>query len=196
MPKLTFIFFLIFISCHPASLKIKAVSDDFLHILHINEDTNVPSYDLDPSLSPYIQDFAVEATKRKHDISADQIERLRIFSYVDKLPDEVPPKVIGLCTRHTSYGKKNLKKIETKWLTINLHITKLKAYTGGDPIRLREVVFHELFHCFMNKSHLAPGVPGLMAPVLVKSPRVYTDWSGVLDEAFSKKYMEMIPDAN
>lgn len=193
--RLSLFVFLAAVSCRP-KLRVKAISDDFLHILHINQDAKVPDRDIDPSLAVFIPEFTKESAQRQHEVSSDEINKLRMFTYVDSFPDDVPPKVIGLCSHHTSYGKKNLKKTATKWLTIGLHKTKVQAYTKGDPLRLREVVFHELFHCFMDKGHLPEGVVGLMSPSLVKTQRIYKDWGGILDEAFSKKLMEMMPDSN
>ena len=69
-------------------------------------------------------------------------------------------------------------------------------FTEGSRILLRELVFHELFHCFLNKGHLPAHVEGLMNPVFTKgNRRSHRDWEGLLDDAFSPKFLKIMEDA-
>lgn len=163
-----------------------------------DENAEIPEKKFDPELKPYIDQFIKDARTRGVNITPESQNMLVQFVYVDKFTNhEMNPALLALCQRFYGYENLSTKAKKVRWNIIEVLKEQTALYTEGDKIRLKELLYHELFHCFMHKGHLPPGVPGIMAPVLNKgSERIYTDWNGLVDEMFSPKYLEMIPDAN
>ncbi|MBI2601419.1 MAG: hypothetical protein HYW48_00035 [Deltaproteobacteria bacterium] len=170
---------------------------DFVAIVfNQGETVELPERRYDKPLEAFLPEFVSDAGKRGVHIPDETADMLRQMIYVDKLTAANEPGVIAACARFYTWEKDIMEKRQVRWMTIEVLRKESEDYSGGDRIRLRELVFHELFHCLLNKGHLPKGVPGIMAPTLNKSnPRVYTDWDGLVDEMFSQKYLDLIPDA-
>ena len=122
------------------------------------------------------------------------------MKYVDKLSVAAGEGVVAACNRYyvESISQEGLKIYEEqkKWLSIEILKRESEEYTQGKEPKLKELVYHELFHCLLNKGHLPPGYDGIMSPVLDQnSTRVFTEWESLVEEMFSPEYLSIIPDA-
>lgn len=162
---------------------------------------SLPDKTFDVDLYPFVQEFVDDARVRGVEIDGDTQDKLRGLRFVDKLSIPAEPGVMAACHRYytaqaTLGGSKMIA-----WLDIE--VLKKESLTYADSgacerkILLREVIFHELFHCFLNKGHLPDGIEGIMSASFTKgNRRACTDWQGLVDEMFSPKYMSMIGDVS
>lgn len=155
----------------------------------------IPAVFIDPNLGHYRDDFIAEAKKRGVNVTNESRDLLRVMRYVDRFAMGGGTDVIAVCGRFYTSEQTFSGPNIIHWTTIEVLKKESEEYTGGVEPKLREVLFHELFHCLLNKEHLPAGKEGLMAPVFNKhSTRAITDWSGLLDDAFSPDFMNMIPN--
>ena len=137
--------------------------DDILNVVHKRE--KLPPVEHDEELASFVQEFVREAKKRdavniiQKAVPKEKIEQLLIIKYVDKLSHAANPNVLAACTRFKSESSHTQ---DLRWLRIEVHRERTKNYTKGSRILLRELMFHELFHCFYSKGHLPEEYPGIM----------------------------------
>ncbi len=184
--------FLILVSCAHIKRLPRTIAEDITDIISPSVKPDVPSRRFDPELEHFIPEFVEDAKKRGVIISKSSIEMLRRIIYVDHLSVAAGPGVMAVCSRY--YAKSDSANM--RWTIIEVLKNEIQQYVDGEPLRLKEVLYHEIYHCFMNKGHLPSGIPGLMAATFSKTnQRVYKDWDGLLDEAFTKEYLALTPDA-
>lgn len=195
------IFFAIFTSCKTKKIKSVAITDVFNHkiLSQVGIDMkSLPEIIHEPDLYRYVEEFIADAKQRNVGISQESVERLRQVKYVDTLTSSAEPDVVATCSRYSLeqpmiYGKKP----PLKWTVIEVLKKESQEFTQGHPVRLRELLYHEIFHCLMNKGHLPPGIDGIMSPVFHKEDkRAFKEWKILVDEMFSEKLIGMIPDAD
>jgi hypothetical protein len=156
-----------------------------------------PEEKFDPALKPYIASFVAEAKKYGVEIPPETVSMLKQFVYVKKLSAPPDPGVMAICTRFYGWeARKGINK-KVKWMTIEIQKESAEHFAQGDELSVREVAYHELFHCLLNKGHLPEGVPGIMSPTLNRdSDRVLLEWDSLMQELFSPTYLKLIPDAS
>ena len=159
----------------------------------------VPDKRFDPELLPYIGQFIDDAKKRGVKITQASKEKLRQVVYVDAFSiDDESTDAVASCNRYYSQVTTLSGPKELNWMTIEVHKERHKSLVGegkGRLIRLRELVYHELFHCFLNKGHLPDGYDGIMRPALSnRNPDKFDNWEGMVNDMFSPEYLAIIPD--
>ncbi len=181
------------------------LSDVFDHrllkTLGVNEQV-LPEIVFDEHLKLFVSQFIKAAKDNGRDISQETQDRLREIKYVDALSIGPAPGVMAVCNRYFAMQETLLggpKKIH--WMVIEVLKSTLDTYTTDDPkkaqILLREVIFHELFHCFMAKGHLPDSTPGIMNAFFVKGDtRAVKEWDQLVTEMFSDKEMALCPDTS
>lgn len=184
--------FLALVSCASIKRLPRNLAEDLTDVISPSAKPNIPSRQYDPDLEHFIPEFVADAKSRGVTISSNAVNMLRRVVYVDALSTGGGPGVMAVCSRY--YTKTDSQNV--KWTIIEVLKGEINLYVDGEPLRLREIIYHELYHCFMNKGHLPADIPGLMAPTFNKSnQRVYKDWNGLLDEAFSTEYLNLTPNA-
>lgn len=161
---------------------------------------DLPKVEYDPELVRYVKQFLDDAAERGVIIEKSTQNKLRKIVFVDNLSisNEDSVGTIATCNRYyakipTMTGNKSMN-----WMTIEVLREDSKQYVGegkGRSILLRELMYHELFHCFLNKGHLPEGYDGIMRPVLaIGNRRAFIEWDALVDELFSQQFMNAIPD--
>ncbi len=186
------------LACAHQQTKIfSSVSDLFQVIFYQKSLIDLPEWRRDSQLAVYIPQFLQDAESQGHPISQEMQNRLRQLVYVDQLSVPADPGVMAACSRYYATEFTISGTSELKWMNIEVLRKESQLFTKGDVFLLRELVYHELFHCYMNKGHLPEGYSGIMSPTLdPSSTLVHTDWQGLVDEMFSEKYLALIPDAS
>lgn len=161
---------------------------------------DLPELAFDEALKPFIGQFINDAAKRGVKITDQTKERLRQVVYVDKLTVKGGPGVMAACNRFYTYVGTIGGKRQLSWMTIEVLKKESTAYIGTNKedsiIKLRELMYHELFHCLMNKGHLPSNYDGIMSPTFAKgSQRAVKEWEALVDDMFSPLYLSVIPDA-
>lgn len=161
----------------------------------------LPELKFDDALKPFISQFIKDAAKRGVIITDETKKKLRQVVYVDQLTIKGGPGVMAACNRFYTFvgaigGRKKLN-----WMTIEVLRKESAVYIGTNKqdaiIKLRELMYHELFHCFMNKGHLPLNYDGIMSPTFTKgSQRAVKEWDALVDDMFSPLYLSVIPDAS
>lgn len=181
------------------------VGDMFHHM--VGEKTasdDIPPKQYDTAIASYLNEFLADAKAHKVAISEESVDMLRQIKYVDVLSTTKDVGVIAACSRYYSYSQTLSGKKLLRWMIIEVLRKESEEYAEGDRRRLQELLYHELFHCLLNKGHLpvdAEGnqIEGIMSPVLNKyNPRLATaeSWNELVEEMFSKEYLDLIPDVN
>ena len=160
------------------------------------EKRNPPPRFYDPDLEGFVGEFLKDASDRQVAIPQDAIDKLRQIKYVDALSTAAEEGVIAACSRYFIEEKTLTgSSMSIKWTIIEVLRSATETFTESNRIRLRELMYHELFHCLMSKGHLPDGVEGIMSPTFAKGDRrAFTDWKKLVDDMFSQKFIDMIPD--
>lgn len=184
-------------SCKTRIKKVDKAVSDLANIFVPPHKAKIPEEYFDPSLKPYIAMFVADARKRDVLITDESVKMLRVLKYVDNLSVVEDESVIAACSRFNSWDETATDRKKVRWNIIEVRREASDNFTGGEEMRLRELIYHELFHCFLNKGHLPDDKDGLMSPNLSSnSDRVYgKSWEQLIDEAFSKEFINLIPDA-
>ncbi|MBP6218893.1 MAG: hypothetical protein KA436_09930 [Oligoflexales bacterium] len=162
-----------------------------------------PPYRRDEGIMSFLNEFLADAESRRRNngetrgikITESSLNMLRQVKYVDVLTEGAEKGVIASCNRYYSYDQTLGGKKKIRWTTIEVLRTESEAYAEGNRRRLQELLYHEFFHCLLNKGHLPPDKEGIMSPVLNKNnPRIFTDWDRLVDELFSPEFVDLIPD--
>ena len=151
-------------------------------------------------------EFVQDASRYGVVIYESTRSKLRTLQYVDNLSEAIGEGVVASCNRYYSVSEKivNFQKVrkEEKWLAIEVLRSGFDAYVEGleaeqAKMKLKELLYHELFHCYLDKAHLPMHVDGIMNPVLKKdNSRAYTEWELLVEELFSPTNMKMIDSVN
>ena len=158
----------------------------------------LPAQSYDPDLVKFVYQFIADAQERKFAITPESQAKLRRIEFVDELSLGKGAGVIASCNRYyvfqtTVAGDKK----ELNWNTIEVLRTAAKRYAGTSTVLYREIMYHELFHCFLNKGHLPPGYAGIMSPTFVRGDtRADEDWKGLVDDLFAKDMLDLIPNVD
>ena len=160
----------------------------------------LPEPAFDDALKPFIGQFINDAEKRGVFIPEETRKKLRQVVYVDQLTMQGGPGVMAACNRFYTYVGTIGGKRKLNWMTIEVLRKESADYIGTNKedaiIKLRELMYHELFHCFMNKGHLPDNYDGIMSPTFTKgSQRAVKEWEALVDDMFSPLYLSVIPDA-
>ena len=171
-------------------------TNDLVHVwFEKGKEVKAPDIEMDPTLKPYIGMFLADAKQRDVTIDPEAVAMLRVFKYVNTLSTTDAPGVMAACTRFYTYETTKSGHTKVRWTQIEVLRHAVDNYAGGEELRLRFLVYHELYHCFLNKGHLPPGMPGIMAPILNPlSDRDLTDPTGLVDEMFSPAYLKATPN--
>lgn len=183
-------------SCAHQRNKVFSTIDDVSHVFYKTEPSSMPSRFMDPKLEPYVSQFLEDASQRGHPVSQDMQDKLRQVIYVDALSTPAEPGIMAVCARFYGSDKTVFGTVSARWMTIEVLRKESQIYTGGNVFQLRRLLYHELFHCYFNKGHLPPGYSGIMAPSMnIYDKSAITDWTRLVDEMFSDKYFNLMPEA-
>lgn len=175
---------------------IDRAGDSFRDVVDHVADGPLPPLQFDEDLEPFVGEFQEAAERHGVIIDPEMYRRLRQVKWVDNLSTGAGESVLAVCVRYRNSGTWLNTGVTYRWLIVEIHRERAEAFTRENRIRLRELVFHELFHCLLNKGHLPDGVSGIMSATLHKgSRRALRDWNNLVEEMFSKKYIDMIPQA-
>lgn len=194
-------FFVAFGSC--ATKKVKSLGElelrDVFH--HSIMDAfgvpkqKAPKLKRDPELEVMLHSFVADAARHGVIIHEDTVDRLRRLVYVEQLSYGKGKGVVAACSRFyitkaTLSGPRQLK-----WMQIEVLRSGAEELTGGEPQLLKELVYHELYHCLLNKGHLPPDVEGIMsAKLIAKNTRAIKHWDDLIADMFSPYLMSLTPD--
>ena len=162
---------------------------------------NLPPKIYEEELKVFVGEFIKDAAKYGVEIPADTRDMLRQIIYVEQLSMQGGPGVMAACNRYFTYQQTFSGQTKLNWMTIEVLRRESAEYTGTNERErltlLREIMYHELFHCFFNKGHLPEGKSGIMGATFTKgSKRAFLEWDALVEEMFSQEYMDMIPDAS
>lgn len=162
--------------------------------------SELPPRIYDENLLPFVEQFIDDAAQRGVLIPEATRNKLRQVIYVKHLSVPAEPGVMAVCNRYYSYETTLEGKKRLNWMIIEVLEKESQEYVGNhkhSTILLRELLYHEIFHCLLNKGHLPSGMDGLMSPIFKKgSQRAVTQWKELLDETFSPEYLKAIPNAS
>ena len=185
--------------CKSLGNRLRDNLDDMADIIH--QRTELPKVEHDPYLSSFVDEFIRDARVNGVIIPNQLREQLRVIKFVDKLSSGDGPGVMAACTRFKQKSSSTpLTKLfgsqkPLRWLQIEVHRAKTKNFTKDKRILMRELMYHELFHCYLFKGHLPDKYPGIMnARFRPGDLRSYTDWNGLVRDMFSEKYRNACPD--
>ena len=106
----------------------------------------------------YIKSIELECMKAR---VSEIFHRIK-FSFVLSCP--ACPQSAPNPIKESKLNRLTLETKMNKWLTIE--VLKDEDFTRGSEPKLRELLYHELFHCYMNKGHLPEDIQGIMNPYL------------------------------
>jgi hypothetical protein len=155
----------------------------------------IPERVISPYFQPYLDQFIIEASARDIQISSQIIDRLRRINFVDAFDDNPSrQETLGSCNYYNEPLAPRFQWKEIKIL--NPELWNYSSSGSTKPEETREVIFHELYHCLLERGHLPEDGPidGIMLPMLTRyRSRVFNDWPGLLDDMFSATSMEATP---
>ena len=162
---------------------------------------SLPPIRFDHELVKFVPEFIRDAKKHGVDIPLRTQDMLRQIVYVDRLSVKSSFGAMAACHRYYTWQQTLGGKRKLYWMTIEVLEKESRGYAGTDPasrsVLLRELMYHELFHCFLNKGHLPEGKSGIMSSTFIRgSRRAFQQWDALVAEMFSKEYMDLIPDAS
>jgi hypothetical protein len=124
--------------------------------------------DIEPRLEPYVKSFYAEAISR-HKVIHLTVEKITTVWRFSQTPDT--QKVVGLCyySRQGSFGK----------------IIELRSsFVDEAPAwQLMWIIYHELGHCALGRSHVPYGI---MAPMIPNYAPFPWEWDLLVDELFDE----------
>lgn len=157
-----------------------------------------PTYQYDEELRPFFQQFIDAAKKHQIEISEEKKLELRQMIFVDKLTNMSNSGVMAACNRYRASQATVSGNRPLRWMVIEVLNPAIDRYAGTGKSRvilLREVMFHELFHCLLSKGHLPTGVSGIMSATFRRGDnRAQNRWDELVKDMFSKNFMELIPN--
>lgn len=158
----------------------------------------LPERAYDQELYPYIQQFINDAKEHGVLIPSETSDRLRQVVYTDELSMKGGARVMATCNRYYSTQKTLGGSKKLHWMTIEVLRKETAEYVGTGSnkiILLRELMYHELFHCLFNKGHLPDGMSGIMSPTFKQgSKRAFTHWKQLVKDMFSAEFFKKIPN--
>ena len=195
----------LFTNCKIRSIKINRNSD--LANILLKKKTKAPPYKVDNEFREIYKSFLDDAKKYDVHIQQHSVDKLRQIIWVDKLSATEEKGVLASCNRYQVKQNRlkgfTLEKESIKWMTIEVLRKDTRIFVGDSPKRLWELIYHELFHCLLNKGHLpqfdAEGneINGIMSPILsMHSRRAEKSWNDLVEEMFSEKFLELVEDVN
>lgn len=157
----------------------------------------LPEREYDQELFVFVDQFVRDAANHGHDIDPENIDKIRVIKYVDRLTSGNSPGVMAACNRFYAAEREWGAKKKVHWMTIEVLRNESYEYTSSsecpEVIMLRELLYHELFHCLFRKSHLPSHVPGIMNAIFNKGDnRSCRQWPQLLKEMFSPEYMDLM----
>ena len=206
MLRILSVFLVINFSCGCKSLRglsVDKFTDAFHHRIVIKH-KELPKRKIDPEYLQILREFIQDARSRGVNIKPETIKKLRRIEKVNKFSVESGPGVIASCNRYTVSESVlddfSMAALPIQYMTIEVLEKTLKRHAsdgqgGIYKEKEKEVLYHELFHCLLNKGHLPPGEQGIMSAVIDRSSRrALEEWDLLVDELFSPKYLNLIPD--
>ena len=180
-------------------------TDAFSHRIVIGS-RKLPERKIDENYKIILESFLKDARDNGVIIKPESIKKLRRVEKVDEFSVPSGPGVIASCNRYV-VGENvidnfSVAVLPVQYMTIEVLKKALEDHARVDentnqihPEKEKEVLYHELFHCLLNKGHLPPGEEGIMAPSISRtSRRVFKEWDRLVEEMFSPKYLNLIPD--
>lgn len=175
-----------------SSLKLPALPSSF----GMTAAADLPDLYYDPDLYAFVSEYIKDTKSRGVEVADRTIQALRIMRWVDHLSVGEGPGVMAACSRYyVTETKYFFESHEILWTMIEVLRGKAQEYTDGNRLLLRELLYHELNHCLLEKGHLPDGVEGIMSPVFTEGDhRALKTWSQLLDDNFSQNYLNMMPN--
>ncbi len=203
--KTIFVYFFIlltffFAGCASIKKKVNNISEDIFDKVAPSQD--LPPRYYEPEVTSFVGEFKRAAEKNFVEINQEMYDRLRRIEWVDTIASDPEGTVLAACIRYSHTSSSALTgDVTVKWTVIEVLKSRVMAFTGDSRIRLREIIFHELFHCLLGKGHLPENVNGIMSASLAKTNRrAYGSegysWDDLVSEMFSAEFINMIPDVD
>lgn len=171
------------------------VHKNFLEAVGVNLPKE-PNTSVDAELSHYLNQFVEDAKERGRKVSANNLGRLRVVKFVEKLSRASGPNVVATCNSY--YLKKPTLSgggKPVRWKEIEVHRDGAEAFRDGEELRFKMIMYHELFHCLFNRGHLPAydrkgnKLYGIMSEVLKKNTKLtWQKWESLLDDMFIHHY--------
>ena len=196
---LFFVFATIGVSCKK-KIKIDPRLSDFsslnLKALDTPGTGGLPDLYYDPDLYAFVSEYIQDAKTHGIEVAERTIQALRIIRWVDKLSVGEGPGVMAACSRYYVTETALLFNTDTVlWTMIEALRSETQAYTQGNRLLLRELMYHELTHCLLEKGHLPDGVDGIMSPVFTEgNTEALFDWTQLVNDNFSAYFLKLEPD--
>ena len=168
------------------------------------EKRELPEIEMDPQLVDYKREFEADAALYEKPIPSELNDRLRVMQYVDTLSRGNEPGVVATCNRYFLNSKTlGGGTTQTMWTEIEVLRSGADAFAEGDELRLKMLVFHELFHCLYNRGHLLKCSDGssdcevvnygIMSDTLLKSDEMNEEkWEAMKRNMFTTQF-ELTP---
>lgn len=188
-----------FLSPSGCKHRVRDSLDDIVNVLHNR--TTLPDIDHDPYLSSFVDEFVRDARDNGVEIPNDLREMLRVIKFVKKLSKAENPTVMATCIRFKQQTSSKVvnrifgTKEPLRWFEIEVHRERAERFTQKKRVRMRELIYHELYHCYLYKGHLPSKYPGIMnASFKPGDLRSYKDWKGLVQDLFSEEFRNLTPD--
>ncbi len=174
-------------------------SQDFKETEPFDKNKGLPAKQIDKHLSFYLDQFIDKCNEHNIEIPQLIVDRLVKLTFVDQSEmKEVAQAsadlkvVLGNC-RIAKFI--NAVNVTDHYLEVRIAKSWQDWLDGGD-IRLKQLVFHELYHCLLGKKHAPCEVGGLMAPVVFQQDSRVTEegFDDFVDQAFEEDYMNKLRD--
>lgn len=197
--------FLLFSACNKgpkvvvASAAVKGLFVE-LHLVQ-GENPQLPSLQFDPDLAVLRDAFDKQAAAAHVHIDPEESAKLRVMVLQDDVPSEpgTNAKTAGLCLTFAARNSNALLGDSTVfWKEIHVDRSFASKYGMKSP-QMKLILFHELFHCRFNKTHLDPATTAKAEAIMFPSadfddPELMGHLDRYLTEMFDPALMAKIPN--
>lgn len=167
----------------------------------LNKPKLMPAEYIDAKLGGYLDDFLLDAKAHGKEVPAIVVGSLRVMRFVEDMdaqkakygqPTGGDEDTVGTCasldevsTLDAGVRKLNLKEYEWREIWISRPYVQAKA-EGLPDLLLKELVYHELGHCLLQRKHAASKPHKIMSPEMTRDLAwVRANWPKMLDELFA-----------
>jgi hypothetical protein len=145
----------------------------------------MPDRAVDQRLTAYIAAFEADAARLGHPVSGNARDRLRVVSLVDDIAGmqrqynqapSHPGDLAGVCTSahlDSTIGAGGAQHVTSSrdWQEVWISADMLEGRKPVPAIILKELIYHELGHCFLGLDHAPESPHSIMSPVLSDDPQ-------------------------
>lgn len=158
-----------------------------------------PERFIDPYLATYIENFVADAQSHGVSLSGASLDRLRVVKFVDSVEHmqrmygqaaSDGDGLAGACTDVATDNRVAAAGIqvageEKRWQEIWIANSITNNGDAPAPV-LRELMYHELGHCFLGLEHAAPAPHKIMSPSVSGNVAFLSkNWERLVAELFA-----------